>query len=74
MSSQWQTLVMTVVERTYEPGKRFSLQGLYQRVKGSPEYNQRPEIKDPEATIRNAVNALVRSGNLERLGQGDYRY
>ena len=60
--------------QAYEPGKRFSLQGLYQRVKGSPEYQARPKIEDPEATIRNAVNALVRSGRLERLGQGDYRY
>ena len=62
------------MRRSYEPGKTFSLQNLYQRVKGSAEYAGRRPIEDPEATIRNVMNGLVKSGEIERLGRGDYRY
>lgn len=73
-ASQWRDLIVVVIHRSYEPGRRFALQNLYQRVKGSPEFMDRPAIADPEATIRNVINGLVRDGTLERLGGGDYRY
>lgn len=70
----WRELVLEVIHRAYRPGVSFTLQSLYQRVKGSAEFEARPTIDAPEATIRNIMNKLVKEGHVERLSPGRYRY
>lgn len=69
----WKDVVRSGIASAASPTGQFSLPGLYQSVKKSPEFSQMNPIKDVDATVRNVVNGLVKSGEIERLGDGRYR-
>jgi hypothetical protein len=69
----WKDVVRSGIASAAGPSGQFSLPGLYQSVKKSPEFLQMNPIKDVDATVRNVVNGMVKTGEIERLGEGRYR-